>query len=179
MITCISGVGLVWQNGYTYPFIAGDTGSWKAGEGAPFTIINDGGPGSDTLGLLVVRDQRHPNENQTHFPFPDDRDESLLWTEKIPIQNELGRHPAIPGIAADGTEYDVPAPKQGARPSNIQNGPGMTEGVGTGELYCEATSLTQDTGLSGKLFGVNFEIGPPGTRSSDAHAHRLVILTWY
>ncbi|KAG8901333.1 hypothetical protein FRC01_009876, partial [Tulasnella sp. 417] len=40
-------------------------------------------------------------------------------------------------------------------------------------LYCDATSLTEDTGLSPCKIGVNFEIGPPGTKSSDAHAHSL------
>ena len=156
--------------------MAGDSGGWKAGTGISYTILNDGGPGSGDLGLLVVQDRRHAKTDRSHFPIPSDRDPSLpdsaLWIDDVPPQNALGRHPGIVSISADGTEVDVPNVKQGTRPSNIANGPSMLEGVGTGEFYCEATSLTQDTGLSGKTFGVNFEIAPPGTRSSDAHAHR-------
>ncbi|KAG8903138.1 hypothetical protein FRB99_003681 [Tulasnella sp. 403] len=173
LVTCISGAGLVWQNGYTYPFTLYDAGGWKASTGAAWTIINDAGPGSEDLVLLLA--QECNSQNKIYFPLKEDIDPSLtedqLWTD-VPTQNELGPHPGVPGIAADGTTVDVPAFKQGTRPSNISNGPTMTDGAGTGELFCEATSLSEDTGLSGRI-GINFEIGPPGTRSSDAHAHSL------
>ena len=83
----------------------------------------------------------------------------------MPKRSILGPHPGVVGIGYDGREVDVPNFKQGPRPSNIINAPEMIDGTGVGDLYCEATSLSQDTGLSGRI-GINFEIGPPGTRSS-------------
>ncbi|KAG8952799.1 hypothetical protein FRC04_003724 [Tulasnella sp. 424] len=178
LITCVAGAGLVWQNGLTYPFTAHDSGGWKAGTGITYTLLNDAGPGSEDLVLLIVQENLAPLTDKIHFPLPNDVDpaippESLWPKDQVPPQNELGPHPGVVGIRADGTEVDVPDTRRGPRPSNISCALEMTGAAGTGELYCDATSLTEDTGLSPCKIGVNFEISPPGTKSSDAHAHKL------
>ncbi|KAG9042342.1 hypothetical protein FS837_010975 [Tulasnella sp. UAMH 9824] len=171
LITCVSGAGLVWQNGLTYPFTAHDSGGWKAGTGITYTLLNDAGPGSEDLVLLTVQENLPPLTDKIYFPLPNDVDAAIppesLWPKnEVPPQNELGPHPGVVGIRADGTSVDVPDIRKGPRPSNISCALEMTGPAGTGELYCDATSLTEDTGLSPCKIGVNFEIGPPGTKSS-------------
>ncbi|KAG8919196.1 hypothetical protein FRC00_011632, partial [Tulasnella sp. 408] len=171
LITCVSGAGLVWQNGLTYPFTAHDSGGWKAGTGITYTLLNDAGPGSEDLVLLIVQENLAPLTDKIYFPLPNDVDaaippESLWPKDEVPPQNELGPHPGVVGIRADGSSVDVPDIRKGPRPSNISCALEMTGPAGTGELYCDATSLTEDTGLSPCKIGVNFEIGPPGTKSS-------------
>ncbi|KAG8907913.1 hypothetical protein FRC00_011544, partial [Tulasnella sp. 408] len=144
---------------------------WKAGTGITYTLLNDAGPGSEDLVLLIVQENLAPLTDKIYFPLPNDVDaaippESLWPKDEVPPQNELGPHPGVVGIRADGSSVDVPDIRKGPRPSNISCALEMTGPAGTGELYCDATSLTEDTGLSPCKIGVNFEIGPPGTKSS-------------
>ncbi|KAG8987416.1 hypothetical protein FRB90_003356 [Tulasnella sp. 427] len=179
LITCVMGAGLVWQNGMTYPFVAHDSGGWKAGTGITYTLLNDAGPGSEELVLLIVQENLPESTDKIHFPLPNDVDprvpaESLWPKDQVPAQNELGPHPGVVGIRIDGTSVDVPDVRQGPRPSNVSCALEMTGPAGTGELYCDATSLTEDTGLSPCKIGVNFEISPPGTKTSGGDA-----LLWF
>ncbi|KAG8965893.1 hypothetical protein FRC03_012825 [Tulasnella sp. 419] len=173
LVTCISGCGLLWQNGWTYPFLVDDSAGWKAGTGTCHTIINEGGPDTEDLVLLIA--QEVSENNLIHYAFENDRtadaQESELWQDP-PVQNEMGPHPGVPRVSFDGTLLeDIPDVFEGPRPSNVTNGPLQTGEVGEGGMmFALATSLSQETGLSGRI-GINLEIAPPGTRSSDPHAH--------
>ncbi|KAG8888752.1 hypothetical protein FRB98_006880 [Tulasnella sp. 332] len=173
LITVLSGSsGLVWQNGWTYPLNPMDAAGWKAGTGLTRTIINEGGPNADNLVLLMAQENK-PESNKIYYRLTRDPvPEQQLWLDP-PRQNQLGPHLALPARAADGTIMDdVPAAQVGPRPSNVTHGPSMTDAIREGELQCEGTSLSEETSLSGRI-GINLEILPPGTRSSDAHAHKL------
>ncbi|KAG9032209.1 hypothetical protein FRB95_001688 [Tulasnella sp. JGI-2019a] len=172
LITVLSGSsGLVWQNGWTYPLSPMDAAGWKAGTGLTWTIINEGGPNADNLILLMAQENK-PALNKIYYQLSKDLiSEEKLWLNP-PRQNQLGPHPALPAQAVNGVFTDVPAAQIGPRPSNVSHGPSMTDTIREGELQCEGTSLSEETSLSGRI-GINLEILPPGTRSSDAHAHKL------
>lgn len=175
LITSLSGSGLIWQNGWTYPFDPMDSAGWKAGTGVAYTIINEGsGVGDDEEQenlILLVAQELKPGSDKIHLRLPSDVDNTLpedrLWFNP-PRQNELGPHPALPAVAFDEKINDVPPVTLGPRPSNIVHGPSMTDTIREGELECEGTSLSQETALSGRI-GINLEILPPGRRSSCEH----------
>ncbi|QRW04787.1 cupin domain-containing protein [Ceratobasidium sp. AG-Ba] len=162
LVFCLQGRGIVWQNGWTYPFVPGDVAAWKAGTGITHTIINDTKhlPGETTgeeeedLILLVVGEDK-PDDDKMFYPFNPE-----LYD--------------VPGCVprAERPNETLPDVQNGARPSNIINWKDQLAEVGHGELSAYATSLSQETGLSGR-FGCNLEVAPPGTRSSDPHAHSL------
>ncbi|KAG8706119.1 hypothetical protein FRC08_001265 [Ceratobasidium sp. 394] len=179
LVFCLQGRGVVWQNGWTYPFAPGDVAGWKAGTGITHTIINDTkrvpgearGEEEEDLILLVVGENK-PGEDRLFYPFNPEKYDipgRLKW-DGPKSQNHWGQHP---GIARAERPNDVlPDVQTGARPSNIICWKDQLAEVGHGEMSAYATSLSQETGLSGRL-GCNLEIAPPGTRSSDPHAHSV------
>ncbi|KAG9121190.1 hypothetical protein FRC07_002959 [Ceratobasidium sp. 392] len=179
LVFCLQGRGIVWQNGWTYPFAPGDVAGWKAGTGITHTIINDTKrvPGEaadkeeEDLILLVVGENK-PGEDRLFYPFNPEKHDipgRLKWDGPT-AQNHWGQHP---GIARAERPNDVlPDVQTGARPSNIICWKDQLAEVGEGEMSAFATSLSQETGLSGRL-GCNLEVAPPGTRSSDPHAHSV------
>ncbi|KAG8741045.1 hypothetical protein FRC10_003429 [Ceratobasidium sp. 414] len=179
LVFCLQGRGIVWQNGWTYPFVPGDVAGWKAGTGTTHTIINDTKrvPGEtadeeeEDLILLVVGENK-PGEDRLFYPFNPEKYDipgRLKWDGPKP-QNHWGQHP---GVARAERPNDVlPDVQTGARPSNIICWKDQLAEVGHGEMSAYATSLSQETGLSGRL-GCNLEVAPPGTRSSDPHAHSV------
>ncbi|KAG8709938.1 hypothetical protein FRC08_017854 [Ceratobasidium sp. 394] len=179
LVFCLQGRGVVWQNGWTYPFAPGDVAGWKAGTGITHTIINDTKrvPGEapdeeeEDLILLVVGENK-PGEDRLFYPFNPEKYDipgRIKW-DGPKSQNHWGQHP---GIARAERPNDVlPDVQTGARPSNIICWKDQLAEVGHGEMSAYATSLSQETGLSGRL-GCNLEIAPPGTRSSDPHAHSV------
>lgn len=160
----------MWQHGWTYQIGPGDSAGWKAGTGIPHTIINDSNKdessGDDLVIILAYEVQEDdeiywPLENSPgqdlHFDLP-------IWTDS-PTRGEPGEHLAVASRPPDGDIVNVPPPVEGYRPTNILNAFDSTDTVGEGILVAEATSLSQETELSGR-FGCNFEILSPGTRSS-------------
>ncbi|KAJ7143348.1 hypothetical protein C8R43DRAFT_1130771 [Mycena crocata] len=73
---------------------------------------------------------------------------------------------AAPKSSASPTETSVP---------QILNGYSDAKPSGSGPKYCSFVSVTRTMGLTPSAdptpWNVNFEILPPGTKSSDAHAH--------
>ena len=180
---CISGSGIVWQNGYTYPFGPGDVASWKAGTGVAHTIINDsnrdGPDGAEELVLVTISDKQ-PGESW-YYPLSPERRAAIkpeqTWDEKdVPAQNEYGNHPGFPCVPyaseesgrgdRGGQAAQYERPSDGPRPSNIVNAFEASEEVGEGEFTFHGCSLTAESGLRGTGFGCSFEVLPPGTRSS-------------
>ncbi|CAE6471883.1 unnamed protein product [Rhizoctonia solani] len=178
LVFCLQGRGTIWQNGWIYPFEPGDVVGWKADTGITHCIINDtkqvpGQPGEveEDLIILVVGENK-PGEDELYYPHNPERYEApgvLRW-ENVTLHNEGGAHP---GLARAERPNDIlPGYQLGARPSNIVNWRDQLAPAGEGELFAYATSLSQETGLSGR-FGCNLEIIPPGARSSDPHAHSV------
>lgn len=169
---CISGQGLLWQNGWTFHFVATDAVGWKGGTGIAHTIINDsnhdGSAGQDLV-LLIAHEVQE--DDSFTFPLNPEIDETMLSAEgnslwkDAPIQGELGPHPGVPSVSPERGNMSIPEPQKGYRPSNVVNAIAELDAIGEGELFANATSLTQETGLS-RRFGCNFEVPPPGTRSS-------------
>ncbi|KAH7106215.1 hypothetical protein BKA62DRAFT_286804 [Auriculariales sp. MPI-PUGE-AT-0066] len=183
LVFCVSGGGVVWQNGFTYPFGPGDVASWKAGTGVVHTIINDSNRDDPAQGedlLLISVSEDRPDES-LYYPLSPERraaiSEAQTWKEEaVPHQNEFGPHPGYPCImnskdGRSGVSSDHPRPSDGPRPSNIANAFEAAEGVGQGDMFAHGCSLTAESGLRGATFGCNLEILPPGTRSSFPHAH--------
>ncbi|KAF8582992.1 hypothetical protein K439DRAFT_1349715 [Ramaria rubella] len=176
---CISGRGLLWQNGWTFPMNTSDAVGWKAGTGITHTIINDsnhdGSSGEDLL-LLVAHEVKQ--DESFSYPLDPEMDETTLSAEgkslwkDAPVQGEFGPHPGIPSVSNKRGNQYIPEPQKGYRPSNIVNAIAELDSIGDGDMFANATSLSQETGLSGR-FGCNFEVPPPGARSSDPHAHSL------
>lgn len=116
------------------------------------------------------------NEDESFFyPFDSDADETALCAEgkslwkDVPVQGEFGPHPGVPSVSPERGNMSIPEPQKGYRPSNVVNTIAELDAIGEGELFANATSLSQETGLSGR-FGCNFEVPPPGTRSSGRNA---------
>ena len=112
------------------------------------------------------------NDNESFsYPLNSEIDETVLSAEgkslwkDAPIQGEFGPHPGVPSVSPERGNMSIPEPQKGYRPSNIVNAIAELDAIGEGELFANATSLSQETGLSGR-FGCNFEVPPPGTRSS-------------
>ncbi|KIJ52370.1 hypothetical protein M422DRAFT_243161 [Sphaerobolus stellatus SS14] len=176
---CISGQGLLWQNGWTFPFVATDAVGWKAGTGITHTIINDSNAdGSAGEDLFLITAYEVKDNEEVYYPLVPDISESSpilegrpLW-KTPPTQGDLGPHPGVPSVSPERGNAAIPAAQIGYRPSNIINAINELDSIGKGVLFANATSLSQETGLSGR-FGCNFEVPPPGTRSSDPHAHSL------
>ncbi|KAG8687130.1 hypothetical protein FRC11_007743, partial [Ceratobasidium sp. 423] len=178
LVFCLQGRGTIWQNGWIYPFEPGDVVGWKAGTGITHCIINDTKPipgqlneGEEDLILLVVGENK-PGEDELYYPHNPERYEvqGVLRWENVTPQNEGGAHPGV--ARAERPNDPLPGYQLGARPSNIVNWRDQLAPAGEGELFAYATSLSQETGLSGR-FGCNLEIIPPGARSSDPHAHSV------
>ncbi|KAJ1311792.1 hypothetical protein OPQ81_010257 [Rhizoctonia solani] len=178
LVFCLQGRGTIWQNGWIYPFEPGDVVGWKAGTGVTHCIINDTKPipgqlnqEEESLILLVVGENK-PGEDELYYPHNPERYEyhGILRWENVTPQNEGGAHPGV--ARAERPNDPLPGHQLGARPSNIVNWRDQLAPAGEGELFAYATSLSQETGLSGR-FGCNLEIIPPGARSSDPHAHSL------
>ncbi|CAE6480839.1 unnamed protein product [Rhizoctonia solani] len=178
LVFCLQGRGTIWQNGWIYPFEPGDVVGWKAGTGITHCVINDTKqiPGQlnkeeEDLILLVVGENK-PGEDELYYPHNPERYEvqGVLRWENVTPQNEGGAHPGI--ARAERPNDPLPGYQLGARPSNIVNWRDQLAPAGEGELFAYATSLSQETGLSGR-FGCNLEIIPPGARSSDPHAHSV------
>ncbi|CAE6419533.1 hypothetical protein ACGC1H_001913 [Rhizoctonia solani] len=177
LVFCLQGRGTIWQNGWIYPFEPGDVVGWKADTGITHCIINDTkqlpgqqGEGEDLI-LLVVGENK-PGEDELYYPHNPERygDQEVRRWENVTLQNEGGAHPGI--ARAERPNDTLPGYQLGARPSNIVNWRDQLAPAGEGELFAYATSLSQETGLSGR-FGCNLEIIPPGARSSDPHAHSV------
>lgn len=168
IVYCISGSGLLWQNGWTFPFNTTDAVGWKAGTGIAHTIINDSnadsGAGEDLTLLIAYEDK-----SQESYSYPLDQDFAAtsgksIWSDPPP-QSEFGPHPGVPTLSPERGNLTIPAVQIGYRPSNVINTISELDAIGEGELFANATSLSQETGLSGR-FGCNFEVPPPGARSS-------------
>lgn len=167
----MQGRGLVWQNGWTYPFVPGDVAGWKAGTGVTHTIINDTKrvPG-ETDGeeedlILIVVGEHKPGQDRLYYPYDPEKYDipgRLRWDDHKQ-QNQGGQHPGV--SRADRPNDTLPDSQFGARPSNILSWQDQLAPTGDGELFAYATSLSQETGLSGR-FGCNLEVAPPGARSS-------------
>jgi uncharacterized cupin superfamily protein len=171
LVFCLQGRGTIWQNGWIYPFEPGDVAGWTAGTGITHCIINDTKqvPGrsdeeEEDLILLVVGENK-PREDELHYPHNPERyeDGEILRWENVTLQNEGGAHPGV--ARAERPNDTLPGYQLGARPSNIVNWRDQLAPAGEGELFAYATSLSQETGLSGR-FGCNLEVIPPGARSS-------------
>ena len=169
---CISGQGLLWQNGWTFPFEETDCAGWKGGTGIAHTIINDsnldGSPGQD---LILITAHENKEDESFFFPLNPELDEAAmksegkpLWKDP-PVVGEFGSHPGVPSVSHERGNKMIPEPQQGYRPSNVINAIAELDTIGEGELFANATSLSRETGLSAR-FGCNFEVPPPGTRSS-------------
>ncbi|CAE6462963.1 unnamed protein product [Rhizoctonia solani] len=176
LVFCLQGRGTIWQNGWIYPFEPGDVVGWKAGTGITHCILNDTkqvpgqlDEGEEDLILLVVGENK-PGEDELYYPHNPERyeDRGVLRWENVTLQNEGGAHPGVP--RAERPNDPLPGYQLGARPSNIVNWRDQLAPAAEGELFAYATSLSQETGLSGR-FGSNLEIIPPGARSSVPHAH--------
>ncbi|KAF8517742.1 RmlC-like cupin domain-containing protein [Hysterangium stoloniferum] len=173
---CISGRGLLWQNGWTFPFNATDAVGWKGGTGTTHTIINDSNSdGSQGEDLVLITAQEVKQGELFYYPLDQevkaDIENQLLWMDPPP-QGESGPHPGTPSISLEGGKTSLPDPVLAYRPSNVINTIAELDAIGEGEMFANATSITQETGLSGR-FGCNFEVPPPGARSSEPHAHSL------
>jgi uncharacterized cupin superfamily protein len=170
LVFCLQGRGVVWQNGWTYPFVPGDVAGWKAGTGITHTIFNDtkqvpGEEGEEEDLILLVVGEHKPGEDKLFYPFNPEKYDipgRLQWDGPQP-QNHWGKHPGIP--RAGRPNEALSDPQTGPRPTNILNWQEQLAPAGDGELFAYATSLSQETGLSGR-FGCNLEIAPPGARSS-------------
>lgn len=178
LVFCLQGRGTIWQNGWIYPFAPGDVAGWKAGTGVTHCIINDtkhvpGQPNDEEeedLILLVVGEHK-PEEDKLYYPLnPENYDVIACRWEDYTQQNAGGAHPGV--ARAERPNDTLLGYQVGARPSNILNWQDQLAPAGKGELFAYATSLSQETGLSGR-FGCNLEIMPPGARSSDPHAHSV------
>ncbi|GJJ08165.1 hypothetical protein Clacol_002373 [Clathrus columnatus] len=175
IVYCISGSGLLWQNGWTFPFNTTDAVGWKAGTGITHTIINDtnadGGVGED-INLLIAYEDKLLESN--YYPLDQEFATSSgksIWKDPPP-QGDLGPHPGVPSLSPERGNLTIPPVQLKYRPSNVVNTITELDGIGEGELFANATSLSQETALSGR-FGCNFEVPPPGARSSEPHAHSL------
>jgi uncharacterized cupin superfamily protein len=143
VVYCLSGRGLIWQNGHSYPFNAGDFVGWKAGTGISHNVINDTnngdegeeeGGGEDLILLVAGEGESRMDDldlvDKLWYPLNPKRMEDLpeehRWTD-IPKQNEQGTHPALPRIPYSSSTPPLPVPSpspsfppiSGARPSNI------------------------------------------------------------
>lgn len=180
IVYCISGQGLLWQNGWTYPFNATDCVSWKAGTGISHTIINDsnkdGGVGGD---LVLIMAYEVKEEEEACYPLDADISENspILEGKKLwntpPLQGQLGPHPGVPSVSPERGNKSISEPQTTYHPSNVVNAIAELDTIGEGELFASATSLSQETGLSGR-FGCNFEVPPPGARSSGKMVHSFL-----
>ncbi|CAE6517702.1 unnamed protein product [Rhizoctonia solani] len=178
LVFCLQGQGTIWQNGWIYPFEPGDVVGWKADTGVTHCIINDtkqvpGQPDKDEEDLiLLVVGENKPGDDELYYPHNSERyeDQEVRRWENVTLQNEGGAHPGV--ARAERPNDTLPSYQLGARPSNIVNWRDQLAPAGEGELFAYATSLSQETGLSGR-FGCNLEIIPPGARSSDPHAHSV------
>ncbi|KAF8679949.1 Cupin domain [Rhizoctonia solani] len=178
LVFCLQGRGTIWQNGWIYPFEPGDVVGWTGGTGITHCVINDTKPvpgqsnGDEEDLILLVVGENKPGEDELHYPHNPERYEAkevLRW-ENVTLQNEGGAHPGV--ARAERPNDTLPGYQLGARPSNIVNWRDQLAPAGEGELFAYATSLSQETGLSGR-FGCNLEVIPPGARSSDPHAHSV------
>lgn len=149
---------------------------WKGGTGVAHTIINDsnhdGSAGQDLI-LLVAHEVS--DDESFSYPLNPEIDETFLseegkslWKDP-PVHGELGPHPGVPSVSPERGNMSIPEPQKGYRPSNVVNAIAELDAIGEGELFANATSLSQETGLSGR-FGCNLEVPPPGTRSSGGTA---------
>lgn len=169
---CLQGRGTIWQNGWIYPFEPGDVAGWKAGTGVTHCVINDtkrvpGQTEDEQEGdlILLVVGENKPGEDRLYYPHnPEEYGISgkLRWDD-FKQQNESGAHPGV--ARAERPNDTLLNHTIGARPSNIVCWRDQLAPAGEGELFAYATSLSQETGLSGQ-FGCNLEIIPPGARSS-------------
>ncbi|KAG9082458.1 hypothetical protein FRC07_014196, partial [Ceratobasidium sp. 392] len=144
---------------------------WKAGTGITHTIINDTKrvPGETTGDeedlILLVAGENKLEEDKIFYPFNPELDiPRTEWDDPQP-QNHWGQHPGV--SRAERPNDVLPDVQTGARPSNIISWKDQLAEVGEGEMTAFATSLSQETGLSGR-FGCNLEVAPP-----DPHAHSL------
>lgn len=178
LVYCVQGNGVVWQNGYTYPFTQADVASWRAGTGVVHTIINDSNRDDPAAGSdlwLISVSEKKPGESW-HYPLSPTRRAEITaaqtWDERdVPEQNELGDHPGFPCVPYGSEERgsassDYPRPSNGPRPTNICNALERLDDAGKDDMFAHACSLTGETHLTGAEFGCNLEILPPGTRSS-------------
>lgn len=169
---CISGRGLLWQNGWTFPFEATDSAGWKGGTGVAHTIINDSNfDGSPGLDLILITAYETKEGESFFFPLNPELDDAAmeaegktLWKDP-PVVGEFGPHPGISSVSPERGNKMIAQPQRGYRPSNVVNAIAELDTIGEGELFANATSLSRETGLSGR-FGCNFEVPPPGARSS-------------
>ncbi|CAE6428408.1 unnamed protein product [Rhizoctonia solani] len=159
LVFCLQGRGTIWQNGWIYPFEPGD-------------VVPGQSSGDEEDLIILVVGENKPGEDELHYPHNPERydfEEVLRW-ENVTLQNEGGAHPGV--ARAERPNDTLPGYQLGARPSNIVNWRDQLAPAGEGELFAYATSLSQETGLSGR-FGCNLEVIPPGSRSSDPHAHSV------
>ncbi|KAH7106216.1 RmlC-like cupin domain-containing protein [Auriculariales sp. MPI-PUGE-AT-0066] len=180
LVFCISGSGILWQNGYTYQFNTGDAVSWKSGTGIAHTIINDSNRDDGTGEELVLLSVSEKKANESwHYPISPERRAQLTpeqtWkAEEVPPQEELGSHPGLPcrprGAVGDKSA-NYPPPEDGSRPSNIVNAFTSASEGGHGDMFARGCCLTASTGLQEASFGCHLDAFPPGTRSSSPHAH--------
>jgi uncharacterized cupin superfamily protein len=152
--------------------VPGDVAGWKAGTGVTHVIINDtkrvpgeaDGEEEEDIILIVVGENK-PGQDRLYYPHnPEKYDipERLRWDDHKP-QNRGGQHPGV--ARAERPNDALPDSQIGPRPSNVLNWQEQLAPAGEGELFAYATSLSQETGLSGR-FGCNLEVAPPGARSS-------------
>ncbi|EJD45994.1 hypothetical protein AURDEDRAFT_184577 [Auricularia subglabra TFB-10046 SS5] len=182
LVYCISGNGLIWQNGFTYPFRSGDCASWTAGTGVVHTVINDSNrdeaPGEDLL-LISVSENREGES--WWYPLSPERRAQITpaqtWDEKnVPPQADFGPHPGLPsgphGLRPGEPLSNYPYASAGGRPGNIVNATELSAGQGDGDLFSHSCNLTAETHCDGIMIGCHLQRLPPGTRSSVGHAHK-------
>ncbi|KAF8760806.1 Cupin domain [Rhizoctonia solani] len=160
LVFCLQGRGLSGRMG-GYIHLNRVTLWLDRGHGITHCVINDTKPvpgqsnGDEEDLILLVVGENKPGEDELHYPHNPERYEAkevLRW-ENVTLQNEGGAHP-------------------GGRERSAQTTRFLLAPAGEGELFAYATSLSQETGLSGR-FGCNLEVIPPGARSSDPHAHSV------
>ncbi|EJD45993.1 hypothetical protein AURDEDRAFT_184576 [Auricularia subglabra TFB-10046 SS5] len=177
---CLSGNGVVWQNGFTYPFRSGDCASWTSGTGVVHTIINDSNrDGEEGEDMLLFSVSEMIAGDRWWYPLSAEVRARITpeqtWEERdVPQQNDFGPHPGFPCVpygSPTGKSSDYPRPSEGPRPSNIVNVFERADDFGEGDMFAHGCCLTTETHLTGATIGCHLDVMPPGTRSSVGHAH--------
>ena len=154
----MSGHGLVWQNGWMFPFNAPDAVGWKGGTGVVHTIINDsnhnGSLGQDLV--LLMAQEVNINESFSYPPNPEidkavPNAEGKTPLTDMPVVGEFSPHPGVPSVLPERVNLSIPEPQKGYHLSNVVNAIAELDTIGEGELFTNATNFISRDGIEWKI----------------------------
>jgi hypothetical protein len=172
IITVLSGscTGVIWQDGWVYPFREFDSFGAKAGTGKSWTILNaphllNGDEPTNSnpdLVILVMQENHEQDEDEIYYQSQTDRPGSnvRIWANP-PSQAAIGPYP---GTADPSVHTDHPE-AQGPVLLEYLHAPAQVAPYASGSRWRKEVNIAEVMGLKNRTT-VKWQVYPPGTRTS-------------